>query len=350
LRICSNNDWDPVREIVVGTATGAGVRTLDVSTMSFAYADQRPEDVRRAIGAFPQWLIDEANEDLEGLVAAIRAFGATVHRPVVADPAVEFGTPDWRTAGWYSWSPRDLLLPLRNLMIEAPSPTRARYFETRAYEHVMLDAIRDGVEWIAAPKPALRDDLFTFDDLSQPTLRDLEPAFDAPNVVRLGRDLLYQVSNTGNRMGLRWLRNVLEPRGYRLHAAEHLYSFAHFDSTILPLRPGLVLLNGTRVTPANCPRIFAKWDKIYFTDIVRATPDARVTLPPAASDYIALNVLSLDASTVCVEERQLPLMHALEAHGITCVPLRMRHARTLSGGFHCVTLDLVRDGGLEDYC
>ena len=32
----------------------------------------------------------------------------------------------------------------------------------------------------------------------------------------------------------------------------------------------------------------------------------------------------------------------LEQRGFTVIPLELRHSRTLGGGFHCVTLDLVR--------
>ena len=37
-----------------------------------------------------------------------------------------------------------------------------------------------------------------------------------------------------------------------------------------------------------------------------------------------------------------PLIEILEQHKIDSIPLYMRHARTLGGGFHCVTLDLKR--------
>ena len=43
------------------------------------------------------------------------------------------------------------------------------------------------------------------------------------------------------------------------------------------------------------------------------------------------------------------IMKVLEGYGIDCYPMQLRHMRTLSGGPHCVTLDLVRDGTLEDY-
>ena len=38
------------------------------------------------------------------------------------------------------------------------------------------------------------------------------------------------------------------------------------------LKPGLVLLNGSRVNKYNCPKIFKKWDKFFFNDIVK-TPN-----------------------------------------------------------------------------
>jgi N-dimethylarginine dimethylaminohydrolase len=348
VKVSTHNDWDPLKEIIVGTATGARVPTVDASTMSFGYANYPIAEVRKIEGPLAQSLIDEANEDIEDFVGVLKQVGVRVHRPAPIDTTFTFSTPEWSTTGWYTWCPRDLLLPLDNLVIETPSPTRARYFETRAYREVMLEAVRDGVEWIAAPKPVLPDESYSFDDLTKPTLMDLEPAFDAPNIVRMGRDLLYQVSNSGNKLGFQWLRNVLERRGYRVHLAEHVYSFAHFDSTIIPLRPGLVLLNASRVCDGNCPPLFRNWHKIYFDDIVVPSQDVHSGLA-ACSPYIGLNLLSIDSQTVCVDREQVPLMRALKAQGIECIPLRMRHARTLSGGFHCATLDLLREGPLESY-
>jgi len=44
-----------------------------------------------------------------------------------------------------------------------------------------------------------------------------------------------------------------------------------------------------------------------------------------------------------LEENQHNLRKILEQQGIECAMLPMRHARTLGGCFHCVTLDLERD-------
>jgi len=349
MQISTHNHWDPLEEIIVGRADNARVPTVDASTMSMSYTNYPMDQIKPLEGQYPQAMIDEANEDADGLANTLKNLGVIVHRPEVQDTSIEFSTPEWTTTGWYTWCPRDLLLPLGNLIIETPSPCRARYFETRAYHKIMLEAIEDGVEWISAPKPILSDDSYQFADIKGvPSLNNLEPVFDAPNCVRLGKDILFQISNTGNHWGLKWLRNVLERRGYRVHAAEHIYSFAHMDSTIVPLRPGLVLLNSTRVNPDNCPKLFEKWDKIYFEDCVAQGSKVPGGVAPC-SPYIGMNILSVNPSTIICDSKQEPLMRVLEKHGIDCIPIQFRHAMTLSGGLHCATLDLRRKGTLEDY-
>jgi hypothetical protein len=107
-----------------------------------------------------------------------------------------------------------------------------------------------------------------------------------------------------------------------------------------------VLLNPERVREDNLPAVLRKWDKLW-------APEPNETqFDPArapASKWIALNCLSLSPDVVAVEKSQTDLMRALERHGMEPFPVQLRHMRTLSGGPHCVTLDLVRDGRLEDY-
>ncbi len=50
-----------------------------------------------------------------------------------------------------------------------------------------------------------------------------------------------------------------------------------------------------------------------------------------------------------VAEPQKPLIRLLERNGINVIPLKLRHCLTMSGSFHCVTLDVRRKGTLEDY-
>jgi len=348
--VSSHNDWDPLEECFVGTATGAQFPTIDKSTHAFVFTTEKYDDIKHLEGPVDDKIIDEANEDLDILANTLKKLGVKVRRPDATDTTKSFSTPDWQTTGWQTYSCRDLLLPLDNLIIEAASPHRSRFFETRAYKDFLYEAMKNGTEWICPPKPELLDSLYQLDNLADPSVKNNEIIFDAPNIVRLGNDLLYQVSNTGTLLGAQWLKTILEPRGYRIHIAEKYYSFAHFDSTVLPLRPGLVLFNGDRISQEKYPAIFKNWDKIYFP--VEKIVNVETNMPngvSTCSPQIGLNFLSVNENLVICDVNQNHLRRELEKFGIESIGLEMRHARSLNGGFHCVTLDTKRKGARQDY-
>jgi arginine deiminase len=99
------------------------------------------------------------------------------------------------------------------------------------------------------------------------------------------------------------------------------------------------MLNGSRVNKENCPKAFSGWDKIYINDVV----PQNFYQYPYASKWIAMNMLVVDPYTVIVDRNQIDLIKTLEKWDFDVVPLELRHSRTLGGGFHCVTLDLVRE-------
>ena len=67
------------------------------------------------------------------------------------------------------------------------------------------------------------------------------------------------------------------------------------------------------------------------------------SLPWGASEWIGLNLLSINPNLAIVDKKQKQLIEKLNQHKIETIPLELRHDRLLAGGFHCVTLDLVRD-------
>jgi N-dimethylarginine dimethylaminohydrolase len=350
MTIRSHNDWDQLEEIIVGTADYSMLPTMSKSVQAFSYAEYSLEELQVLQGEHEQRVRDEANEDLEKLVDVLKNLDVKVHRPKSVDHRKKFSSPDWETTGWYTFCPRDLLLPLDNLVLEAASPGRCRQYETRAYYDYLYQQVDEGVEWISAPKPILLDEIYQVDDLSKPTVKDHEILWEAPNVVRLGRDLLYQVSNTGTLKGYKWMKNILEKRGYRLHLAEGFYFFAHFDSTVIPLRPGLVMFNSARLREDHYPKIFEKWDKIWVTpDMMHIAPTQLPGNIPPCSPWIGMNMLSVNPELVIIDQDQDILRRVLASHGIETIGLPQRQARTMSGGFHCQTLDVKRKGTLEDY-
>jgi N-dimethylarginine dimethylaminohydrolase len=88
----------------------------------------------------------------------------------------------------------------------------------------------------------------------------------------------------------------------------------------------------------SVPQVFDGWHKIWIQDVVAQD----FYQYPWASKWIALNMLVVDPHTVIVSEDQPALIKTLKSYKFEVVPLNLRHSRTLGGGFHCVTLDLLR--------
>jgi N-dimethylarginine dimethylaminohydrolase len=390
MKINSHNEWDKLREIIVGTAKGTK------AVLTWAKPDPIPDSVAKealelAEKAVPQWFLDEVQEDLDGLANTIAKFGVTVKRPSVHDISRMYSTPFWQSTGNNIYNVRDLNLVVGNMVIESPSYLKSRYFEGLALYDIWYEYFEQGFKWICGPRPRLdrpvveayyrneEERVMTQEDVrfmeltggridKLHKLNENEIVFEAANTVRMGRDLLYLVSSSGNHKSAKWLQSVLGEE-YRVHTTTDIYRSSHIDSTVLCLKPGLVLLNSTRVNEKNCPKLFDKWDKIYFEDVAPTSqPELdfqhnvrdvlakkiealgfQTNLNDMSSPWVGMNFLSLDPETVVVDERQTNLIKLLEKHRFTVVPVRMRHIYTQGGGIHCATLDTVRDSKLEDY-
>lgn len=335
--LSSHNEWDRLRSVVVGRADNARVPIDDLSLRAINYAG--PQQHAVPAGPYPQAVIDEANEDLEFLCRVFVDAGVTVHRPDVPDTTPMHGAGGWHSDGYYAFCPRDGLLVVGDTVIESPMVLRARYTDAFPYRRILQEAMRDGARWIAAPRPQLTDAGYDATaDRDHKSLRNLEPVFDAANVLRADRDLLFLESNSGNSLGAQWLQRALGP-DYRVHLLTGIYSFMHLDSTISLLRPGLALLNPARLNPDNLPPFFDGWRVLWCPDPV----DVGFHAPyEHASQWVGMNLLMLDPQTAIVERTQVPLIRMLEAEGLQVIPVPIRHARTLAGAVHCVTLDLHR--------
>lgn len=300
--ISTYNEWDPLRRVVVGRADHANWPKYDPV---FAKESEKTTWTETPVprGPVPQHIIDEANEDLEILADTLRTAGAEVLRP----NDFNFQSHD----GLYNYCPRDRLLIHGSVVIDPPMMYPCRDMEIQCYQDILKD-----VEVVRMP-------------------RNRDIVLDAANVLRLNDDMLFLESPSGNHEALEWLSDVMLTVNIEKC---NFYSGVHIDSTIVPLREGLVALNASRVTPETCPKVFKNWDKIWVDDVVAQGFHEY----PYASKWIAMNMLVINPQTVVVDRNQSQLIQTLESHNMTVVPLELRHSRTLGGGFHCVTLDLHR--------
>ncbi len=343
-RVKVYNEWDPLEEIIVGTAKSACIP--DGDAIHNVIRTRRGKRPLEPAGLYPKWLIDETEEDLENLVALLKQADVTVRRAESLEAMRKIRTPDWETTNYFPYCPRDVLLAVGDTMIETPGFMRSRYFETFAYRHLVSEYLDSGARWISAPHPRLDDTCFNPHTERGELLNEVEPIFDAANVLRIGRDVLYLVSDSGNAMGAKWLQSTLGA-DYRVHTLPlGIQKTIHVDTTITPLRPGLVLMNPARV-PTNCiPKVFDGWDVIFAPEMVEYSYS---DFDAYASTWLGMNLLMISPDVAFVDVHQKPLIRLLSKHGIECVPVLLRHGRTLGGGVHCVTLDVRRCGELQDY-
>jgi glycine amidinotransferase len=306
----------------VGVADYARVPKMDRSLRFINYADK--QDVSDIVsGPYPTQVIQEANEDLEIFVEFLKSQGIEVVRPNRED------------TDYYNYCPRDCIFTHGNISIATPMPLRSRKNNWKSYAHHLKNLIHIPCSG--------EDELYNENCLSNKdvlSLTESSPAFDAANVIKANDDLLYLVSNTGNLKGAELLQSLVGPE-VKVHLLQGVYSYVHIDSTIAFLREGLMMVNPSRVKSRDVlPYPFNTWDIIY------APEPVDIGYYPGynnSSPWGNLNLVSINPNLVVLEEHQDETRRELEKYGIESVMLPVRHGRTLSGFFHCITLDIERD-------
>jgi N-dimethylarginine dimethylaminohydrolase len=150
-------------------------------------------------------------------------------------------------------------------------------------------------------------------------------------------------------MGGYWLQRALGDE-FRVHFMRDVYYGSHIDSTLVALRPGLVLANPERIDDETIPDFLREWEVIYSPPMENQARHSATYLEKAiGSEWIDMNLFSLGPDTVVVDSDQTALITLLETKGMNVVPLKLRHSRMMGGGFHCVTLDTRRRGAMESY-
>jgi len=300
--ISTYNEWSSLRHVVIGDATMANWPTTDPVFVAEGKKSSWTETPAPS-GPVPQWIIDETNEDLQTFANTLELLNVKVSRP----KPYNFQQQD----GLYNYCPRDRLLVYGSTVVDVPMMYPCRDQEIECYQDLI--------------KPA--------DVVKMP--RDQGIVLDAANILRANDHWLFLESASGNRAAYDWLCRQFPFVEIELC---NFYAGVHIDSTISVLNEGLVVLNASRVNEANCPKLFRGWRKIYVDDVVAQD----FYQYPYASKWIALNMFSVNPHTVIVDQDNPKLIRTLEQHGMTVIPLKLRHSRTLGGGFHCVTLDLFR--------
>ncbi|MBM9506411.1 glycine amidinotransferase [Actinacidiphila acididurans] len=374
----SYDSWSPLREVVLGSADNYTSHERELSFDLF-FHDETPysriyyprhatrgADDTKKRSPIKQRYVEELREDVEQMAEIFTQLNITVHRPLPLDAATgEIRTPVFDATVIPPLNVRDNSIVFGDEIIETPPLVRSRYFETQFLKPVYAEYFRRGARWTVMPRPLMTDasfDLSYVADAAKPgslieQVTDPQPSpydtgfemmIDGAQCLRLGRDVFVNVSNANHALGFDWLERHLAGR-FRVHRL-HRLADSHIDSSVLALRPGLLLVRSTDVAE-KLPKALRRWDMIFPPEPQDNNfPDYDDDDLVLTSRYIDLNVLSLSPDTVMVNAACPELIQTLEKRGFTVVPVRHRHRRLFGGGLHCFTLDTVREGSApEDY-
>ena len=353
-RVWSCNEWDPLEEVIVGTVKNAIVPEWNVALGSATPSHSKWFFDKYGNKSFPTEMLEKAEIELDNLSKVLQDLGVVVKRPNPIDFSLKTKTPWWESTGLYAAMPRDVMMVIGDIIVEAPMAWRSRYFEIYAFRDLIEDYFRDGARWLAAPKGSMNNEFYNQDfdpenaepnGIRQFAISEKEVAFDAADFVRFGKDIFVQKSGVTNSMGIEWVRRHIGDE-YTIHELsfdeEHPL---HIDTSIVPLCPGKLMINPSWVKREHLPAMFDSWEIIDAPEPVMPYDKGLYF----SSDWLTMNFLSVDEKKIIVEENETPLIKLLEQHGFEPIPIPFRNFYPFGGAVHCATADIRRKGTLESY-
>ena len=341
MKVSTRNEYGQLKSVILGRPDGANWPKGDTFFDRMQGLSTYKGKLNR--GPIPQDVIQKAADDLFYMKDVLEDYDVKVWRPELKNYSqahTHYGAP---TTGMHSYSARDLLLSVGNMVIECPTPFASRYCEFDAYDVIKQEAYRDGCRWIAAPRARMetKEAIHVSDgpEKFKLLLTERYPIFDAANVLKFDDKLLYLKTSTANQAGAEWLQSIVGTE-FEVIVWDKVYAHAHIDSTIMPIKKDMILINASRVANAErLPKFLRSFRKLWIQDVA----ERKFYKFPYASKWIGMNVLSINEDTVMVDDVQKNLIKLLKSEGFKVLEVPLTHSRTLGGGHHCVTCDLERE-------
>jgi len=369
MKVFSENEWSPLKEVIVGSAFSDYVFDVDLSFKLF-FRDNYSWGARKGSPeriVIKKKYVDELQEDVECFSETLTDLGINVHRPNDIKKVVRVKTPHWSTEIIPALNVRDQTVILGDTILETSPCVRNRYFENDLMKDIFYEGFLDGANWMVMPRPIMTDnsfdrnlldhksklnsipdkpfdhsDLFLNPNDIIPDANDLkihEMMIDGAQLVRFGKDIIINIANKNHYLGYLWIKRQFPQYNYH-----PVYSLCdnHLDTLIVPLCEGVLLLRSKKFEEFLPP--FLKDWKIIYPPEIRSDmfPKYDSTDLILTSPYIDMNILSVDGNKIIVNELFPELSELLYSEGFDPIPVRHRHRKIFAGGFHCFTLDLLR--------
>lgn len=362
MKIFSENEWSPLKEVIVGNTFDIFEMEVDLSFKLFfkdnlwGWLQGSPDKI-----TIKKQYIDELNEDISGLVNTLIAENITVHRPKLPTTIEKYTIGGVEVTGMPPLNVRDQTIIIDDTLVETAPCQRSRYFENNTMSHIFNNI--DG-NWLRMPKSQMRDenfdmeliqikrdlvhtvgsdytksDFFKNDDFIIDVPDQYDIMIDGANCVRFGKDIIINIANRNQYLGYLWFKEHFPNKNWH-----PIYSLCdnHLDSFIIPLCEGVLLLRN-KLFLEQIPDFLKEWKIIYPPNTTPQFPAYNENDALLTSTYIDMNVLSLDDKKIICNTLYPELSELLYKEGFDPIPVQHRHRRIFGGGFHCFTLDLLRE-------
>lgn len=328
--------WDPLKVCIVG-------KSYPPEFYSFI---ENPR-VRRVM----ERIATETEEDYQALVAKLESLGVKTLRPTIADRSHYLIENDSRYVP-PPMTPRDYAIMLGNDF----------FFKNRLFTEWDLLTWGDTLNTISDHAAMVFDD------------PDMENQFNSATATRVGKDIYIGTEYYTQDKSLVAKKAAARYPNYRWHVVD---TGGHNDGTFCPVVPGLIV---SLLDIPTYKDTFPDWEVVYlpgqswskirpfmklkeknkgkwwvpgeelndeFTEFVESWLNKWVGY--VEETVFDVNMLVVDQKNVICSNYNKDVFDAFARHGITPHIVNFRHRYFWDGGLHCITVDVHRDGTMQNY-
>lgn len=346
-------EFQPLEEVIVGAAH---------PPHAFHFSDD-PE-LKDGL----ETILGETEEDLQTLVKIIEDFGAIVRRPTndfelgLENKAKKIDLGHFGfTFPNHALMPRDTTLILANKIVQTYTRSENRFLENWSYYDLFKQYFNEGCDWLSLPPPPLSNGVNGYHEIE-----DRLMLFHAANFVKCGKTIFYSQPSQGKWLetgkgtpsGLEWFQRAFGDEFDFVPAP----CAGHLDGKVAIIKPGVVVAWDMN----HVPEPLKNWEVILvrgkspFPDHFKKIKKRRFYrefVQEWLKEWIGyvdetvfdVNMFSLSEELVVTNGYNKDCFDRLKKLGIEAIPWNFRHQFFWDGAVHCVTLDIRRKGGLENY-